>query len=146
MSLCENVSQGVIETVSLIALKKNSKPALADICLQPANSSMRSKSDTDLRARTHTHTPHGQHVKGVMCRALLQESQHIGCYYRYLCGQDTVLMMSERGVSSSSRHSSACVCLCVWSGASFVTWSDLDGREGTVGEGRRRRRRRNGEV
>lgn len=56
MSLCEDVSQGVTETVSLIALKTDSEPALGDICLQPANSSVQSKSDTGGCTHTHRHT------------------------------------------------------------------------------------------
>lgn len=54
MSSCEDVSQGVTERVSLIALKTDSEPTLGDICLQPANSSVQSKSDT--RGCTHRHT------------------------------------------------------------------------------------------
>lgn len=74
MSLCENVSQGVTETVSLIALKKDSEPALGDIFLQPAKSSMRSKSDAGVCAHTATRATCQR------CHVLLQESQRIGFY------------------------------------------------------------------
>lgn len=45
--------------------------------------------------------------------------------------------MSLQEVNYSRRCSWACVRVCAWNSASFVTWSDLDAWEWAVGEGRR---------
>lgn len=107
MSLCENVSQGVTETVSLIALKKDSEPALGDIFLQPAKSSMRSKSDAGVCAHRHT-----GNMSKVSC-VITGESAHWLLLTLSLWSVYGINDVRARSELQEQAFFSLCVCLCV---------------------------------